>query len=350
MADYEVEVLVRGRPVKVFKHKGDRFIEGRKGSSFELKITNNTYDRIEVVASVDGLSVINGEECGSDSEGYVVPAKESVVIPGWKLPDNKAAQFVFEDGKSSYSSQVGKGTTNVGVIGLMVFVEKEVEQQKPIIIPQPYPVPYPVPTPQPYPVPYPVPTPRPDPWAPWQPFPRASWRRYDDYTLNTTAGDPNFGKSITISSNNAIVGSSMKGSGIVNESDGAVSASDDILRSVSTSPTESLLVSNGATDAFGMTAMSASLEVDTSEMFEIGTGWGNEIDHNVTIIEFERRDRHNPDEMLAIFYDTRKGLEARGIEVIKTKKKRTKQLPNAFPTYNNGPSCEPPNGWKGKKR
>lgn len=344
MADYEVEVLVRGRPVKVFKHKGDRFIEGRKGSSFELKIINNTYDRIEVVASVDGLSVINGEECGSDSEGYVIPAKESVVIPGWKLPDNKAAQFVFEDSKSSYSSQVGKGTINVGVIGVMVFVEKEVEKHTPITIPTPYPQPYPQPYPVPYPVPIvPVPTPRPDPWFPYP------WR--DRWT---TAGDPTYGQGIgIISSTNTVIGSSTKSSGILSENVGAVSASvdasDDILRGISSSSTESLSVSNSGTDTFIMSALGASVEVEVTPEFEIGTGWGDEIDHNVTIIEFERQDRHNPDEMLAVFYDTRKGLEARGIEVIKTKKTRTKQLPNAFPTYSNGPSCKPPKRWKGKR-
>ena len=54
MSKYEAQILVRDRPVRVFKHEGDFFIEGRKGSSFELKFINNTWDRIEVVISVDG--------------------------------------------------------------------------------------------------------------------------------------------------------------------------------------------------------------------------------------------------------------------------------------------------------
>ena len=125
MANYEVEILVRGNPVKMFRHKGEFFVEGRKGSSFELKFKNNTWKNIEVVPSVDGLSVLDGEACGEESEGYLVPARDSVTIPGWRLNNQAVAEFVFKDKDRSYSNQTGEGTTNVGVIGFMVFKEKE---------------------------------------------------------------------------------------------------------------------------------------------------------------------------------------------------------------------------------
>lgn len=320
MPDYEVEVLVRGRPVKVFKHKGDHFIEGRKGSVFELKITNNTWDRIEVVASVDGLSVINGEECGPDSEGYVVPARGSVIIPGWKLPDDKAAQFVFEDKRDGYSNQVGKGTTNVGVIGVMVFEEKPVE--KPVVIP----------TPQPYPVPYPVPTP--DPWypRPWRIYPDNIW--YGSGTGDNTAirGISTSVGSKTVTSNNVL------------ETFGSNSVADS-----ETSFTATSNDSIGATlqNSGVETANMIQAEADVAEsLFEIGTGWGKEINHEVTMVEFTRKDNHNPSRILSLFYDTKKGLEARGIEVVKSTKKKVNQLPNAFPIYKNT-GCKPPKNWKG---
>jgi len=50
-----------------------------------------------------------------------------------------------------------------------------------------------------------------------------------------------------------------------------------------------------------------------------------------------------------IYYDSRKGLENRGIKVVKTKKKKTRRLPDAFPTYSSGSGCKPPSGWKSRK-
>jgi hypothetical protein len=297
MADYDVEVLVRGRPVRVFTHNGDHFIEGRKGSSFELRVTNRTWSRIEVVASVDGLSVINGEESGVNSEGYIVEANDTIIIPGWKLPDNKAAQFVFEDKRSSYSNQTGNGTTNVGVIGLMVFEEKVVT--KPVGTPMPYPVPYPVPSPQ-------IPPYKPHPWFP-NTNPTETWKwRGDGVMLSTTAGDdiPEsfIASSVGLISNNA-----------------GTSRRVDITKSV---------------------------VPQADALFDIGTGWGSEVSHNVTTVSFERRDYHNPNTIISLFYDAKNGLEARGIEVVKSKKKKSPKLPNAFPTYKNS-SCKPPKGWKG---
>lgn len=326
MADYEVEVLVRGRPVKTFKHKDDRFIEGRHGSSFELKIINNTWDRIEVVTSVDGLSVVNGEECGSDSEGYLVPGKESIVIPGWRLSNDKAAEFVFEDKRKSYSNQVGKGTQNVGVIGLMVFIEKV--KYEPISIPTPFPYPNP---------PHPINPPwQPDPWYPkdpwyptnpWNPRPQKWWSENPQWTTSkdSTGNNPLRGLSNTTDTNFY---------GMTQNSCDSESISDKSV-TLGASLTE---------DSVKASAMAASAE----PKFEIGTGWGDEVDHKVHEVEFEREDRYNPEKILSIFYDTRKGLEARGIQVIKTTKKKVSSLPNAFPTYKSS-GCNPPPGWKGKK-
>lgn len=319
MANYEIDVLVNGRPVKVFNHKGDSFIEGRRGSVFELKVTNNTWNRIEVVASVDGLSVINGEECGPESEGYIVPAKESIVIPGWKLPNNKAAQFVFEDKREGYSNQVGKGTNNVGVIGFMVFEEKE--EVKPISVPNnPYPQPYP----QPYPVPYPVPT-------PWRR--RDYWTTDDIWYSSNSTGDapPRFGTTTCGSVKGMTSGSPLRETAQNACSENSTLSVDD-----------DSIVTMTCDDIIGVSNMMCG----SAEPFELGTGWGKEINHNVSVVEFTRKDKFNPTKLLTLFYDSKKGLEARGIQVVKTKKKKVNQLPNAFPTYNNT-GCKPPKNWRG---
>ncbi len=305
MSNYQVDVLVNGKPIRKFRHKGDAFIEGRKGSTFELRFTNNTWKRVEVVVSVDGLSVINGKPCGVESEGYVVAARESVVIPGWRLHNDAVAEFVFNDKDRSYTAATGEGTTNAGVIGVMVF-EEEVKAYIPIT---PWPKPY-------WPNPY---NPNPDPWMPGPTYygTSGSWSSSSKPTLTRSNIE---GKPPEVN----IVCDSMA-------FDETPIHTEEGLKGISIT-----------------TSSNPPLMNNTTEVFELGTGWGDEVSHHVTMVEFTRLDAVNPNKLLSIYYDTRKGLENRGIQIIKTKKKKVKKLPNAFPTYGTG--ATPPPGWKGKKR
>ena len=122
--NYELNVLVKGRPVTEYAHNGQNFIEGQDGSNFELEFKNKTSVRVEVIFSVDGLSVIDGKEAGPSSSGYVVNGYETIRIPGWKLTDAEAASFIFSGKKTSYSTQMTGSSRNNGVIGVMVFSEK----------------------------------------------------------------------------------------------------------------------------------------------------------------------------------------------------------------------------------
>lgn len=312
MANYEVEILVNGKPVKQFRHKGDKFVEGRKGSRFELRFTNNTWRRVEVVPSVDGLSVIDGKPSGTSSEGYIVSGRDSIIIPGWRLNDDAVAEFVFNDKERSYTNQTGHGKTNAGVLGFMVF-EEEVKLTYPIPInPQPLPWPKPQPPIHPWPV---------HPIHPWQQPYGPYWTHNGGRDIaigSTTVGNPKEGLS------EIMVGASIDTFGIANNATtGSLSSSTRKVKK------------------------SAIAESET--VFELGTGWGDELEHKVVLVEFTRHDAYNPNELLVIYYDTRKGLENRGIRVVQTKKKRVKKLPDAFPTYS-GSGATPPPGWKGRKR
>ena len=283
MAKYEVEILVHGNPIKMFRHKGKFFVEGRKGSSFELKFSNNTWENIEVVPSVDGLSVLDGEACGETSEGYLVPADGSVTIPGWRLNNNSVAEFVFKDKNRSYANQSGKDTTNVGVIGFMVFKEKEHAYVPPF---QPWPV-------QPY---------------------YGSTNPCGSFTASST--DTNIPLNLKV-----------KGSGKVDIQNMSISAKS---RRVS----HEIFMND---------------DVETTETFNIGTGWGDEVEHRVSVVDFERQNPTMADALISVFYDTKRGLEARGIKVVKGRRKKTQDLPDAFPTYTDT-GCKPPSGWRRSRR
>lgn len=60
----------------------------------------------------------------------------------------------------------------------------------------------------------------------------------------------------------------------------------------------------------------------------IGTGHGDEKKVSMSEVKFQRRDPSNPDGILAMYYDDRKGLERRGI-IVDT----GSAFPNAFPSY-----------------
>lgn len=118
----ELEVRVHGRPVREYQHEGRLFIEGRKGSEFTMRVRNRCAERILAVISVDGLSVMDGEEASFGSSGYVIEPYEFMDVPGWRLDDSAVARFLFEKARGSYAARTGKAL-NVGVIGMAVFRE-----------------------------------------------------------------------------------------------------------------------------------------------------------------------------------------------------------------------------------
>jgi hypothetical protein len=89
---------------------------------------------------------LDGKDAGFEGQGYVIRPWETVDIPGWRRSDNTVAKFSFEEKGGSYVAQTGRGTTNVGVIGLAVYDEK-------VSVYVPYVQPFPV-NPYPYAPPY----------------------------------------------------------------------------------------------------------------------------------------------------------------------------------------------------
>lgn len=122
----KIEVLVKGRPITEYFHRGQTFIEGREGSEYEVRIVNSNKYRVEAVISVDGLSILNGKEASDQSSGYLVDASSSIVIPGWKVDNATAAHFAFSGKKESYATTMSGSSNNNGVIGAMIFKEKPV--------------------------------------------------------------------------------------------------------------------------------------------------------------------------------------------------------------------------------
>jgi len=104
--------------------RGGRFVIGKKGREYELKVRNLSNVRLEAVMSVDGLDVIDGTSASIKKRGYIVNPGQTVVVKGFRTSSNAVASFKFSSVSSSYANLKHGDTRNVGVIGLALFSEK----------------------------------------------------------------------------------------------------------------------------------------------------------------------------------------------------------------------------------
>jgi hypothetical protein len=122
--NFEVQVLVKGSPVKEYAKDGKVYIEGKKDSKYALKIINRSFKRILAVITVDGLSVIDGKLGSFKSRGYIIDGYSSETIYGWRKDGETTADFFFSDINNSYAEKVDKGG-HQGIVGVAIFYEKD---------------------------------------------------------------------------------------------------------------------------------------------------------------------------------------------------------------------------------
>jgi hypothetical protein len=127
----QIEILQDGRPLRQIHHQGQVYVEAPTAGAYAIRLTNDSPHRRGAVLSVDGTNVIDGKEAGHDGAEFVLEPWQSVDVKGWLRSSSEAAAFEFVADTASYAAAVGRGTKNVGVIGLAVFDEKP----KPVFVP-----------------------------------------------------------------------------------------------------------------------------------------------------------------------------------------------------------------------
>jgi len=109
---------------------GKRFVQGRKDSTYSIVVKNRCKSRLEIVASVDGLDVMDGRTASYGKRGYIIDPGETFEIKGFRTGTNTVAAFKFSGVADSYANLKHGNTRNVGVIGLAVFPERGVDPWK----------------------------------------------------------------------------------------------------------------------------------------------------------------------------------------------------------------------------
>ncbi len=112
-----------GRTLPGLQANGRTLIVGADGQRYKIIVRNATTARFEVVASVDGLDVIDGKPADPNRRGYIVDPHDVLVIDGFRTSDANVAAFRFGRVADSYAAQTS-GDRNVGVVGLAIFSER----------------------------------------------------------------------------------------------------------------------------------------------------------------------------------------------------------------------------------
>jgi hypothetical protein len=312
--NYELTIGVpskRGGTVSVreYGHKGLTFIEGRHGHYYTIKFRNNTAARVLAVVSVDGIDVVDGGPATNESRGYVVPGYQSIEIKGWRTSKKKVNSFVFDTKPRAYSAQTQKGDdTNCGVIAVKVFGEQydfnellaTLNKHTVVHEHHHHHWPRPVPAPDPY------------PW--WTPSP-IIWCTQ----TTTSAGNGITGQTSFSCSNSGVdsLAGNIKATNFVNVNPHPVPMPPS--ESVQQNLQNQCLVSTPAQE---------------NPSFNLGTGWGGEIEDSVDEVKFKRGTEMA---VLTVYYSDEQGLKDAGIEVDKKPAVSKPTLPKAFHGF-----CTPP--------
>lgn len=112
------------RPLREYEHRGETFVEAVSDKEYLVRLCNRTPGKVLAVLTVDGLSVMDGEDGDKNGSGYVLHPRQEIFVPGWRLDDSSVARFRFSEPADSYAAQKGKAS-NVGVIGCCFWSEKQ---------------------------------------------------------------------------------------------------------------------------------------------------------------------------------------------------------------------------------
>ena len=285
----QTKILVNERAVQEYRDRdGNIFVEGRKGSSFSLEISNLTPRRILAHPTVDGLSVMTGKEASKNdsAHGYILNPHQSMIVPGWRLNDSEVAQFFFTGQGKSYAEKIGKGEDK-GVIAVAVWEEQI------------------------------VPT-----WS---------------FTVQKNTADASGGFSTfdTMSSGEVPTKGGVQSSSNINYGEPSPN--------INLGETPSIYSCNvnpaGASERIDNRVIRNCHLNNTPQ--NLGTGFGNKVAHAVSSAHFVPT-TVEPVSIAIIYYNDLAGLRARGIKI--SEKKRDTGLPNPFPK-DRVAGCTPPAGW-----
>ena len=113
-----------GQTLEVYRHHGRLYVVGTPGNRYAVMLRNKSAGRVLTVLSVDGINALSGQTAATSQSGYVLVARQSAEISGWRKSMDDVAAFYFTSVADSYAGRTDR-PQNVGVIGVAVYREAE---------------------------------------------------------------------------------------------------------------------------------------------------------------------------------------------------------------------------------
>jgi len=122
--NFQMEVLVNGRPLAEYHARGRTYVEALRGAEYQLRLRNSSPDRVAVALSVDGLNTIDARHTSAwNASKWVIEPYQTITIGGWQMSSERARRFYFTNERDSYGAKLGQ-TANLGVISAVFFRER----------------------------------------------------------------------------------------------------------------------------------------------------------------------------------------------------------------------------------
>ncbi|WP_416202801.1 hypothetical protein [Acinetobacter sp. TGL-Y2] len=120
----------QAKPLPLVRDGKNYFLKAKDGQSYQLQYENHSDKSFEIVASVDGLDVLTGQEASKYASGYVLGPHRTLNIEGFRKSDSAVASFTFGQPDEAYAANSSQGSIdNTGIIGTVIF---EVEPLEPV--------------------------------------------------------------------------------------------------------------------------------------------------------------------------------------------------------------------------
>src|SRR3954467_9356558 len=130
LADISIHDRTDNRRLQVYWHEGKPWVIGKPGNEYQITVQNRLPEDVMAVMSVDGVNIVSGETARPDQTGYVLAARRTFDIAGWRKSTSQTAAFYFTQLPDSYAARTGR-PDDVGVIGVAVF-RKKVHYEPPV--------------------------------------------------------------------------------------------------------------------------------------------------------------------------------------------------------------------------
>ncbi|VVP58147.1 hypothetical protein [Pseudomonas fluorescens] len=106
-------------------------LAGLEGSRYTLRFRNLSDRSYEVIATVDGLDVLNGKSGSLLNGGYILYPQQVLDIDGFRKSQNEVAAFRFAVPGQAYAANTeGGDVRNIGVIGAALFETEVSDAQR----------------------------------------------------------------------------------------------------------------------------------------------------------------------------------------------------------------------------